>query len=378
MVNSERILNEFLELVQVDSVSGKERAIADLLKRKLSEIGLEVSEDSAGREVGSDTGNIIGKLPGKSGAPVLLLSAHMDTVEPGRGVKPVLDGGVVRSSGATVLGSDDKAGLVAILEVLRLVQEENLEHGGLEVVFTIWEEGGLFGSKNLDYKQLSAAAGFVLDSDGPPGTIVTRAPWQDQIGVTITGRSAHAGINPEAGVNAIMVASQAIAGMKIGRIDDETTSNIGIISGGKATNIVPDSVTIQGEARSLDPTKLAAQTAHICEAIKVTSDKFGAKARIVVDRVYEGFSLDEQALPVRLALSAAKNLELTPRLKNTGGGSDANIFNSKGIAAAVLGIGMNKVHTTEEFISLADLSGNVRYLLEIVRAAQRLQQGQQH
>jgi tripeptide aminopeptidase len=294
----------------------------------------------------------------------------MDTVEPGRGVKPLIDGGIIRSSGDTILGSDDKAGIAAILEVLRLVREQNLEHGGLEVVFTIWEEGGLFGSKNLDYSQLSAAAGFALDSDGPPGTIVTRAPWHDQIGATITGRAAHAGINPEAGVNAIMVASQAIAGMKVGRIDEETTSNIGIISGGKATNIVPDSVTIQGEARSLDPAKLTVQTEHMCETLKMTADKFGAKANIVVERQYDGFSLDEQALPVRLALKAAKNLGLTASLKKTGGGSDANVFNSLGIAAVVLGIGMKKVHTTEEFISVDDLTGNASYLLEIVRAAQ--------
>jgi tripeptide aminopeptidase len=343
--------------------------MADLLKRKLLEIGLEAIEDSAGSQVGSDTGNIIGRLPGKSGAPVLLLSAHMDTVEPGRGVKPLIDGEVVRSSGDTVLGSDDKAGVVAILEVLRLIKEQNIEHGTIEVVFTICEEGGLFGSKHLDYSQISAAAGFVLDSDGPPGTIITRAPFQDHIGATITGRAAHAGINPEQGINAIMVASQAIAGMRVGRIDEETTSNIGIISGGKATNIVPDSVTIQGEARSLDHAKLVAQTDHMCEKIKLTANKFGAKTKVVVDRQYDGFSLDERALPVRLALKAAKNLGINANLKTTGGGSDANIFNSKGIAAVVLGIGMNKVHTTEEYISLADLNGNVRYLLEIVRAA---------
>lgn len=371
MVNSERILNEFLELVQVDSISGKERVIADLLKKKLLEIGLDVHEDSAGREVGSDTGNIIGRLPGNSKGPVLLLSAHMDTVEPGRGVRPLIDGEYVRSSGDTVLGSDDKAGIVAILEVLRQIREQNIEHSGLEIVFTIWEEGGLLGSKNLDYSQLSATAGFVLDSDGPPGTIVTRAPWQDHIGATITGKSAHAGMNPEAGVNAIMVASQAIAEMKIGRIDEETTSNIGIISGGKARNIVPDSVTIQGEARSLDHNKLAAQISHMSDTLQKTASKFGAKVKIVVDRQYDGFCLDEQALPVQLAIKATRNLGLAARIKNTGGGSDANIFNSKGIPAVVLGIGMSKVHTTEEYISLADLNGNASYLLAIVRAAQK-------
>jgi tripeptide aminopeptidase len=373
MVNSERIINEFLELVQVDSVSGKERAIADLLKKKLTAIGLEVFEDDAGREVGSDTGNIIAKLPGRGGGRTLLLSAHMDTVEPGCGVKPQIEGDVIKSSGDTVLGADDKAGIAAILEVLRLVKEQNLQHGDLEVVFTIWEEGGLWGSKNLDYSKLSATSGFVLDNHGPPGTIVNRAPWQDHIGATIKGKSAHAGINPEQGISAILVASQAIAGMRLGRIDEETTSNIGVIAGGQATNIVPDSVTIEGEARSLSLDKLQAQTAHIEEAINIAAAKYGAKARVTIDRQYDGYNLHRDTYPVQLALLAAKNLGLTANLTPTGGGSDANIFNSKGIATAVLGIGMNKVHTTEEYINIKDLIGNAGYLLEIVQLSQAIQ-----
>lgn len=370
MVNSSRIIEEFLELVRVDSVSGKERLIADLLKRKLTALGLEVWEDRAGQEVGSDTGNIIGRLSGNDVGPVLLLCAHMDTVEPGRGVKPLVVDGVIRSSGDTVLGADDKAGIEAILEALRLVQENHVQHGGLEVAFTIWEEGGLFGAKNLDYNRITARVGFVLDSDGPPGTIVTRAPSQDKIGATIKGRAAHAGINPEDGINAIQVASHAIAQMKVGRIDHETTSNIGIISGGKAVNIVPDSVTIQGEARSLDTGKREAQTAHMCRAIREAAENFGASADIVTETIYPDFNLTEESPPVRIAVKAAENLGLTSRQEQTGGGSDANIFNSRGIATAVLGIGMKKVHTTEEYITVSDLVENARYLLEIIKAAQ--------
>lgn len=370
MVNSGRVIEEFLELVRVDSVSGKERLIADLLKEKLSALGLEVWEDKAGREVGSDTGNVIGRLPGSGGGPVLLLCAHMDTVEPGRGVKPLVEEGVIRSSGDTILGADDKAGIVAILEVLRLVREHPIEHGGLEVVFTIWEEGGLFGAKYLDYNLITARIGFVLDSDGSPGTVVTRAPSQDKIGATIRGKAAHAGINPEDGINAIQVASHAIAQMKVGRIDHETTSNIGIISGGKAVNIVPDSVTVQGEARSLDTGKREAQTTHMCQAIREAAERFGARADIVTETIYSDFNLGEESPPVRIAFEAAGNLGLKPKLEKTGGGSDANIFNSRGIATAVVGIGMKKVHTTEEYITVADLVENARYLLEIIKVAQ--------
>ncbi len=373
LIRSERLIKGFWELVQVDSVSGKERQLADLLFLKLSAMGLKVREDRAGYEVGSNTGNIIGRLPGSGKGPVLMLCAHMDTVEPGLNVEPVLADGVIRSSGDTILGADDKAGIATILEVLRVVSEQRIEHGGLEVVFTIWEEGGMFGAKNLEYNLLDACFGHVLDGNGPPGTIVTRAPSHEQIGITIRGKAAHAGINPEDGINAIKVASEAIAQMNLGRIDEETTTNIGIISGGMATNIIPDSVTIQGEARSLSTAKRRAQTARICQAIQKAAENYGAKADISTETIYNGFHLDKQSPPVKVALEAALGLGLKPRLEKTGGGSDANIFNSRGIPTAVLGIGMQKVHTTEEYIAVADLVKNARYLLEIVRMAQGMQ-----
>ncbi|MDD3654241.1 MAG: M20/M25/M40 family metallo-hydrolase [Desulfotomaculaceae bacterium] len=372
MNDEHRIINEFLELVQVDSVSGKERQIADLLIKKLLELGLKVKEDSAGQKTGGEAGNIIGRLPGTSAGPVLVLCAHMDTVEPGCGVQPVVEDGIIRSSGNTILGADDKAGIVTILEVLRLVRQNNVKHGGIEVAFTIWEEGGLLGAKNLDFNLISAKIGFVLDSNGQPGTIVTRAPSQDHIGAVIRGRAAHAGINPEDGINAIQVAAYAITQMKVGRIDSETTSNIGIISGGKAINIVPESVTIEGEARSLSTEKRLQQTRQMCNAIENAARKYGAVADVVTKTLYPDYWLSVDSLPVKIAVKAARNLGLESHLVNTGGGSDANIFNSKGIATAVLGIGMKKVHTTEEYIKKVDLVNNVRYLFEIIKIAQKI------
>ncbi len=370
MVRPDRLIAEFLELVQVDSVSGKERKLADLLLRKLTELGLEVREDGAGKAVASGTGNVIGRLPGRGRGPVIMLSAHMDTVEPGLGVKPALADGVIRSAGDTVLGADDKAGIATILEVLRIIREQSFEHGGIEVVFTVWEEKSMFGAKNLEYDLLQAHYGFVLDSDGPPGTIITRAPSHDQFEITIKGRSAHAGMNPEDGINAIKVAAEAIAQMNLGRIDHETTCNIGIISGGQATNIIPDSVTIKGESRSLSASKRETQTAQMCRAFSQAAENYGAQTEITTETIYNDFHLDQESPPVKVALAAALKLGLQPKLKKTGGGSDANIFNERGIPTAVLGIGMKKVHTCEEHIATADLVENARYLFEILRLAQ--------
>ena len=370
MVNKDRLINEFLHLVQIDSLSGQERQIADYLKQKLTSMGLAVKEDRAGEKAGGNAGNIIAKIPGNnSSAPVIMLCAHMDTVEPGIGVKPVIKNDIIFSDGKTILGSDDKAGIAAILEAILQIKENNISHGGIEVVFTIWEEGGLFGAKYLEYGLLEAKIGYVLDSDGSPGTIITRAPSQDKIYAEIHGRAAHAGINPESGINAILVAANAIAGLKLGRIDEETTCNIGVISGGKATNIVPDLVKIEGETRSLVAAKREAQTTLICNSINETAARFGTQAVIKSEPEYANYNLSEEDLSVKIAVIAAQNLGLTSRLEKTGGGSDANVFNQVGIQTANLGIGMRKVHTKEEYIAIEDLVNNARYLVEIIKTA---------
>lgn len=367
MINTDRMIEEFLELVRIDSVSGQERNVADLLKERLTGMGLEVYEDDTGKKFNTITGNIIARMNGDpSAGPMIMFSAHMDTVEPGRGIKPVIDKGTIRSSGDTVLGGDDKAGIAIIMEALRIIREKQINHGGIEVVFTVFEERSLLGAKQLDPTMLKSKIGYVLDSNGPPGSIVTRAPGQNSITASIMGKSAHSGICPEKGVNAIEVAAKAIAGMKLGRIDHETTANIGIISGGKAANIVPDLVNIKGETRSLDPAKKDEQTRLITRKLEEAAAAAGAKVNIRVEEMYRAFSLHIDEKAVRIAIKAAENLGLTPRLESTGGGSDANIFNEKGIATVVLGIAMQNVHTTEEFIKIEDMETCCRYLLEII------------
>ncbi|MBE3587982.1 MAG: M20/M25/M40 family metallo-hydrolase [Thermoanaerobacteraceae bacterium] len=367
MINQARILAEFLELVQVDSVSGQEERLAALLVERLRELGLAVRERGCGKN--GKTGNLLATLPPRGCANYLFLCAHMDTVEPGQGVRPVVENGIVRSSGDTILGGDDKAGIAIILEAIRVIQENNLEHPGLEVVFTTGEEIGLLGARELDCRLLRSSMGYVLDCDGSPGTMVVQAPTQDKIAAQIRGRAAHAGINPEEGINAIQVASHAIAAMSLGRLDEETTANIGIISGGKAINIVPDSCRLEGETRSLNGAKCRARTAAMVSLLKDTAARFGAQVDVVTETLYHEFKLSPDHPAVRFAVRAAENLGLAPRLIRTGGGSDANIFNHRGITCVNLGIGMSKVHTCDEFIRVADLVTSARYLLEIIRVA---------
>lgn len=367
MINEKRIINDFFQLVQIDSITRSEGNVAKVIKEKLKEIGAEIYVDDAGEKVGSDTGNIIAKIKGKANKPTILFSSHMDTVVPGEGIIPVIKEGVIYSEGNTILGSDNKAGIVAILEGVRVLQENGIEYGDIEIVFTIAEEGGLFGVKNLDYSKLSAKVGYVLDSDGKPGTIIVQGPAQDKIDVVVKGKSAHAGVSPEEGISAIQVASKAISMMKLLRIDEDTTANIGVISGGTATNIVTEKVEIKAEARSTVEEKLNEQTNHMVECFQKAAEEFNAEVIIDTERVYSAFNLTEEDLVVKNAIKAANNLGFEVVMKATGGGSDTNILNTYGVSTINLGVGMTKVHTTDEHISVEDLVNSAKYVAELIK-----------
>lgn len=371
MTNNKRLIDEFLELVQIDSPSSKEGNVAKVLVKKLEEIGLSVEVDNAGEIHGGETGNVIATLKGNREGKKILFSSHMDTVSPGIGIKPIIDeeAGIIKSDGTTVLGSDDKAGIAAILEGLRYIKENNIEHSDITVVFSIWEEGGLFGAKSLDYSKLDVDYGFVLDSGGSPGEIIVKAPGQDRIAVKIKGRPAHAGLQPEAGISAIMVASRAIENMKLLRIDEETTANIGIVKGGIATNIVMPELEIVAEARSLSEEKLDAQTNHMVETFKNADKEFGAEIEIEVKRAYGPFNIDETDEIVQLAKKAFSNMNIEGKTASTGGGSDTNILNKNGIKSVNLGIGMKKAHTLEEYIAIEDLINSAVMVGEIIKEA---------
>src|SRR5216117_1540684 len=260
MINQERIKNLLLELVQIDSHSRKERDVAERIRKYCEEMGAQVEIDDAGSAV---SGNVIARFPGTiAGAASIMMSAHMDTVVPGEGVKPIVEGDIIRTDETTVLGGDDKSGCAVIIEVIRCLQEQNIPHTPIEAIFSICEEVGLLGAKNVDVAKLKAKYGIVFDSDDP-GFLFTKGPSSNHMEFKIHGLESHAGVAPEEGISAIKIAAEGLATMKLGRIDPETTANIGEIHGGMATNIIPNLVVLKGEARSHSEEKLEAQTEHM-------------------------------------------------------------------------------------------------------------------
>jgi tripeptide aminopeptidase len=373
MVNSGRILDQLLRLIRVGSPSRREGRVASLVCDELAALGLQAAVDSANRGFDGEIGNVMCRLPGQAGLPPLMLNAHLDTVEPGDGIEPEVLDGVVRSRGDTVLGADDKAGVAAILEALRVLRERGLPHPPLEIVFTVAEEAGLLGARHLDCASLAARVGFSLDSSGPVGGIVVRAPGEEKITATIKGRAAHAGLEPEKGISAIAIAAKAVAGMRLGRLDEDTTANIGTIHGGTAINIVPERVVLEGEARSHDPARLRAQVNHMVERLRAEARAAGGEAEVQIEVLYERFALAEGDLPVAIARSAAQEMGLEVALKSSGGGSDANIFNAHGIATAVLAVGHDRVHTSDEIMPVAELERLAEWTVRLVtRAAEMM------
>ncbi|HEX8284626.1 MAG TPA: M20/M25/M40 family metallo-hydrolase [Pyrinomonadaceae bacterium] len=376
MINQERIKNLLLELVQIDSVSREERDVAERIKSYCEELGAEVFIDDAGGKVGGNSGNVIARFPGTiPSAEPIMMSAHMDTVVPGKGVRPVVEGDIIRTDGSTVLGGDDKSGCSVILEVVRSLQEQSIPHAPIDAVFSICEEVGLLGAKHLDMSKVRARYGIVFDSDDP-GFLFTKGPSADHFDIKIYGLESHAGVAPEQGISAIRIAAEAIMNMRLFRIDEETTANIGVINGGAATNIITNLVTLRGEARSLDDAKLDAQTAHIikcCEdaaaKYEVTVDGVTTKARVEshVTREYHAMNVSDDSRVVRLVKEAAARMGLDVKTLASGGGCDANIFNKRGIECANLGTGMRAIHTVKEWLDVKDMYASAEMTLEIMR-----------
>lgn len=356
--------------MQVDSETGDESEICKLLKNKFSSLGLQVIEDDTKEETGHGAGNLIVTWEASEGMeslPIIYFSSHMDTVTPGKGVKPqVDDDGYIRSDGTTILGSDDKAGLAAMFEAIRLVQENNIAHGEIQFIITVGEEAGLIGALALDPKYLQAAYGYALDSNLEVGHIAVAAPYQAKIDVTIHGKSAHAGVNPEDGISAIQVAAKAISKMPLGRIDKETSANIGSFEGKGPTNIVCDEVIIKAEARSIVKEKLEHQLKIMEQSFQQVCDDFGAKVEFQSE-ITPGFYFDETAEVVKLAMKSIERIGRKPVTFHSGGGSDANIFNSKGIPTVNLAIGYEHIHTKKEQMPIAELIKTAELVVQIIQ-----------
>ncbi|MBI4350869.1 MAG: M20/M25/M40 family metallo-hydrolase [Elusimicrobia bacterium] len=376
-INEKRMVQLFCDLAKITSLSGKEGAIARRLSILLKFMGAEVDIDEAGRRMGGETGNVIARFPGTAPGEPFLLSAHMDTVGPAENVRPRVAGGRITSDGTTVLGADCKAGIAVILEVVKTLDENKIPHPPLEAVFTISEEMALLGAKYLDYSRLRSRYGLIFDNEQALENVITSAPAADSMEIKVYGAASHSGVAPEKGISAIKVVSSAIAGMKLGRIDSQTTANIGFISGGNAINIVPPLVELSGEARSHDPAKLRRQTRHMEDCLRKAVKKIKVRAdgklitpryEFLVQRKFPNLRIDKTnpVLPLIAAAMREEGLRMKPSA--SGGGTDGNILYGHGIKAPILSTGMRDVHTTGEYLDLKDFFGCARLTLKVIAA----------
>jgi tripeptide aminopeptidase len=367
MINQDRLVNEFLELVQVDSETKYETEIAKVLKEKFTALGVHVVEDDTTSQTGHGAGNLICTLEAtKNDVDPIYFTSHMDTVVPGKGIKPSIKDGYIVSDGTTILGADDKAGLAAMFEAIRVLKDNQIPHGTIEFIITVGEESGLVGAKALDRSMITAKYGYALDSDGKVGDIVVAAPTQAKVRATIIGKTAHAGVAPEKGVSAITMAAKAIAKMPLGRIDEETTANIGRFEGGTQTNIVCDHVEILAEARSLVTEKMEAQVQKMKAAFESVAADMGGRAEVEITVMYPGFKFADGDHVVEVAKRAVAKIGRQSALQKSGGGSDANVIAGHGIPTVNLAVGYEDIHTTNEKMPVEELVKTAELIVAIV------------
>lgn len=358
-VDRDRLLSTFLDLVAVDSPTGDEEEMGRVLEARFRELGCETSMD--------EIGNIVAVYPGTRDETILV-STHMDTAGTDRGIVPILGAdGVIRTDGSTILGADDKSGIAGCIEVLTVLRANpEWSFPTIEFVITVGEESGLVGSRHMDVSRLKASHGFVLDTAGAMGSVTYWSPTSVYLTISFHGRKAHAGVEPEKGISAIQVASRAIASMPLGRIDEETVANIGTITGGEARNVIPDRVVLEGMARSHDQAKLDAQLEAMRSACQDAADSYSATLEFTAEEIYRTYKIGPDAQPYRDAAAAYRSLGIEVIPRKSGGGTDGNYFNAKGIPCVALPTGMVDEHATTEHIAVDDMVLAARALLAIV------------
>ncbi|MCL2339480.1 MAG: M20/M25/M40 family metallo-hydrolase [Actinomycetia bacterium] len=366
-LDAERLLASFLELIQIDSPSLSEGALAQHCQQIFTELGMTTQIDTAGTAVGGNTGNLIATLPATAGrSDRLYFSAHLDTVEPGRNIQPQVKDGVIRAVSPTILGGDDKVGIAAILEALRTILAAGASHPEIVVMLTICEELGLRGAAAMDGSDFHGELCFVLDAGGAPGTVIIGAPEQMEYSAHFIGKASHAGVAPAAGISAIALAARAITQLPLGQLDNETTANVGTIQGGSANNVVPDSCRITGEYRSLNAQRFAELQGQIQKILEDAVAGSGGRVETEFHRIYPGFKLEVSDSEVQWFLTLATSLGLTGNACYTGGGSDANIFAGHGLKPLVLGAGMTDVHSLDESLAVQDMVDLTRLVIAII------------
>ena len=364
------VLALFTALASLRSPPGEERAVADRVVGYLDALGLDVSEDDAGERVGSTMGNLLCRVEATvPGGVPLFFCAHLDTVPPEREIEPVVEDGIVRNAAGTILGADNKAAAAVMLEGVARVVSEGRPHAGIELLFTPKEEVGLLGAGAFDHERLHARTGYVYDQAAPIGDVILGAPYSQALEVRFHGRAAHSGMYPEEGRSAIAAAARAVADLRLGRIDEETTANVGLISGGTAGNIIPEWCSFLAEARSHDERKLTDIVQEMLDAMTFAAAAEECEVETNVEKSYAGYRFKLDDLPVRLASEALRRTGYEPRYGLSGGAADANVFNERGLECLNLANGMTDIHTPAERISVADLDGMVGVTLALVDVA---------
>lgn len=364
--NENRIVNEFLRLASIDSLSLKEREMADAIKDILKELEIVYSEDDAAEKNGGNAGNIFAKWKGDNSTSPILLSAHMDTVVPGTGKKPVLKDGIIKSDSDTVLGADDIAGITEILEGIRRVKESGINHRTVEILFSVAEETYTKGASAFDYSKVSAKEAYCFDLSGDVGIAVNKAPSLISFRVTVKGKASHAGFAPDDGINAILVSAQAIAQIKQGKVDEESTLNIGTIKGGSATNIVSEECIVEGEIRSFKHERALSLYNEILEKFDDEAKKTGALIEAEYTIHLKAYEVNSNSDVVKRFLASCEELGIEGSLDSTFGGADNHQFNANKIEGIVLSCGMEKVHTKDEYVTVENLEKGARLVEKLI------------
>ncbi len=374
-INEKRLLDEFFTILSIKSPTKKEGKLALYLEEQFKKSGLEVTIDDTGHKIEGQTGNLIARFMPKyiKNNPPIFLSAHMDTVMVEDEIIPFISDDLIikNKNDKNILGADDKAAIAAIIEAVRVINEYELQTGIIYIILTVGEETALLGSKYINLDNIEADIGFVFDADGDVGTIINKAPFHNRIDLKITGKAAHAGVNPEKGINSIKAAAFAISNTFSGRIDDETTCNIGRIEGGTETNVVPETTIVSVEARSMNENRLEKITDQVIGNFQESAEEYKAGLEYKVLREYDGYKIEENNIAVRIAKKAIENIGIKPKLRPTGGGSDTNNFNSKNKIAVNLTSGFENCHSVDEYISFEELKKLAKLVIEICICEER-------
>jgi len=368
MINEKRLIEIFLKLIAINSPSKNERQLVDYLTAYLQNLNLTVSEDKTGEKIGGNSGNLLCQIPATDASllPVAFF-AHLDTVKDTAKLKIKLSEDLITTDGSTILGADDKVGVAIMLELAHQCQEQNLKHGGIELIFTVAEESGLEGAKQLDIEALNAKVGFVLDSGDQIGSYVVQGPTEYEIIIEVYGKAAHAGVEPEKGLNAIYLAAQALTSLPMGRIDELTTFNVGTIEGGETTNIVPAYVKLQGELRSLNEKRAETYVQQLKQLFEAKIQELGGRSRFTYNKIYSAFDVSRHETIHKIMSKAAQGIGIVAHGVSRGGGSDANILNAKGLPTINLGLGMEEEHTSKEKIAIGNLLKGAKLVVAIIQ-----------